>query len=69
MDEVKTKPDHLWKMMTKHWGFEQPNLVISLTGGDIDLLKRTPQLYQKLKHGLMETAIKESTSHNTNSNN
>ena len=61
LDDQCGDPDSIWELLTKHWDLKFPNLVISVTGGDICELKENRALYQKFMAGIMKTAVKTST--------
>ena len=60
MDDYCKDPGSIWELLTKYWELKSPNLVISVTGGDISELKEKRGLHQKFKAGIMKTAVKTS---------
>ena len=50
-----TKADDLYTLFTEHWQVEEPNIIISVTGGAQDF-NLDPELSRLFKKGLVNAA-------------
>ena len=60
MDDISTQAKHIWELLTEHWGLRKPNMVISITGGDVNPLFEDTFLHKKFRDGIMKTAVSTS---------
>ena len=54
-----TEADVMYDMMTKHWGMEEPQLLISVTGG-AKKFNLDPRLKQHFASGLLKVGLVQS---------
>ncbi|ELT91987.1 hypothetical protein CAPTEDRAFT_196769 [Capitella teleta] len=58
LDDIKTDPRDVWDLLIRHWDLHPPNLVISVTGGDVSSLKDDVGLRKKFQDGIMKCCVK-----------
>ena len=56
LGDVQTDIASVWKLLTKHWKLKVPNMVLSITGGDVTDLTKKPRLHKNFREGLIKTA-------------
>ena len=56
VSDINTAPEDIWTLLTTHWKLKNPNMVLSITGGDVTTLKNKPRLHKNFREGLIKTA-------------
>ena len=60
LDDLNSRAQHLWELLTDYWQLRMPNLVISITGGDVNAMFSNPTLHKNFRDGIIKTAVNTS---------